>query len=199
MADTGMVFVVDDDASMCELIETALRRAGLQVRTFPSAEAFKEAKARKDCHSSSCCLLLDLVLPGQSGLVFLDKHFNRLPCPVIIITSHGSIQDAVKAMKLGAVDFLEKPFSTEALKEMVFETLKCHRDTGLMVRRRLATLTSRERETLDAIVQGESNKVVADRLGISFRTVDKHRAHLMNRMRAINVADLVRMVIQAGI
>ena len=157
-----------------------------------------DAKVCKVFPSSPCCLLLDLVLPGQSGLEFLEKHFCRLPGPVIMITAHGSIQNAVQAMKLGAVDFLAKPFSTEALKEMVLETLKGHKDTGLMVRRRIAMLTSRQRELLDAIVRGDSNKVVADRLGISLRTVDKHRAHLMNRMRAINVADLVRMVIQVG-
>jgi two-component system response regulator FixJ len=115
-----------------------------------------------------------------------------------MIAAHGSIQDAVQAMKLGAVDCLEKPFSTETLTKVVCETLKGHKDTVLMVRRRLATLRPRERELLDAIVLGRTTRMVADRLGISPRTADKHRLTLMKKMRATNVADLVRMVIQAG-
>jgi len=203
MADTGTVFVVDDDPSMCELIEAALRRAGLQVRTFPSAEAFAAANPCAECRTSACCLLLDLVMPGQSGLEFLESRLGSLPCPVIIITARGSVQDAVKSMKLGAVDFLEKPFSTEDLTKLVLDTLQSRQCAVLVgqereeVRGRIAILSPRERELLDAIVQGNSTKIVADRLGISPRTVDHHRANLMEKMRAINVADLVRMAVQA--
>jgi two-component system response regulator FixJ len=203
MAENGMVFVVDDDVSMCELIEAALVRAGLKVRTFSSAEAFADANPCAECRSLPCCLLLDLVMPGQSGLEFLESRLGSLACPVIIITARGSVQDAVKSMKLGAVDFLEKPFATEALTKLVLETLKnCERKVLLgqereEVRGRIAILSPRERELLDAIVLGSSTKMVADRLGISPRTVDHHRANLMEKMRAINVADLVRMAVQA--
>jgi len=203
MAETGLVFVVDDDPSMCELIEATLVRAGLTVKTFPSAEAFAEANPCADCKTTSCCLLLDLVMPGQSGLEFLENRLGTLACPVIMITARGSIQDAVKSMKLGAVDFLEKPFSTEDLTKLVLETLKSRQCAALVgqereeVRGRIATLSPRERELLDAIVLGSSTKMVADRLGISPRTVDHHRANLMEKMRAINVADLVRMAMQA--
>ena len=203
MADTSMVFVVDDDASMCELIESTLQRAGLHVRTFPSAEAFVDANPSAQCPSSFCCLLLDLVLPGQSGLEFLETRHGHLPCPVIMITARGSIEYAVKAMKLGAVDFLEKPFSTETLTKRVLEMLKHHQDTTAReherekVRGRIATLTPRERELLDAIVRGSSNKIVAGRLGIAVRTAENHRTNLMKKMHAANVANLVRIAMQA--
>jgi len=204
MAKAGVVFVVDDDPSICDLIEAILRRVGLKVRTFPSAEAFVDANPYAECRSSPCCLLLDLVLPGQSGLEFLEKRFGGRPCPVIIITARGSIQDAVTVMKLGAVDVLEKPFSPEVLTQVVLDTLKCHKYTDLLgpeheeVRGRITSLSPRERELLDAIVGGSSTKMVAQRWDISSRTVDHHRANLMNKMQAANVADLVRMAMQAG-
>jgi two-component system, LuxR family, response regulator FixJ len=203
MAANDIVFVVDDDASMCELIALTLQRAGLEVRTFLSAEAFAKANILEECKSGNCCLLLDLIMPGLSGLEYLEKHRADLPCPVIMITARGSIQDAVKSMKLGAVDFLEKPFSAEALTRVVLETLKNRRDAAAMVveradvRTRIASLSPRERELLDAIVMGSSTKMIADRLGISPRTVDHHRANLMEKMRAANVADLVRMAMHA--
>jgi two-component system response regulator FixJ len=203
MAQTDIVFVVDDVASLCELIALTLQRAGLEVRTFPSAEAFVDAKVAAEHRSSSCCLLLDLVMPGQSGLEFLEKRRGDLPCPVIMITARGSIQDAVRSMKLGAVDFLEKPFATETLTSVVLETLKNCRNAAAMeaeradVRTRITSLSPRERELLDAIVLGSSTKMIADRLGISPRTVDHHRANLMEKMRAANVADLVRMAMHA--
>ena len=203
MAQTDIVFVVDDDASMCELIALTLQRVGLEVRTFLSVEAFAGANILEDCQASNCCLLLDLVMPGQSGLEFLESRLGNLPCPVIMITARGSIQDAVKSMKFGAVDLLEKPFSTEALTKVVLETLKNRKNTAALeleradIRGRIASLSPRERELLDAIVLGSSTKMIADRLGISPRTVDHHRANLMEKMRAANVADLVRMAMNA--
>ena len=203
MAETDIVFVVDDDASLCELIALTLQRAGLEVRTFSSAEAFVDAKVSAVRHSANCCILLDLVMPGQSGLEFLENHSGDFSCPIIMITARGSIQDAVKSMKLGAVDFLEKPFSTETLTNVVLETLKNNRNAAAMeqeraeVRTRIASLSPRERELLDAIVLGSSTKMIADRLEISPRTVDHHRANLMEKMRAANVADLVRMAMHA--
>jgi two-component system, LuxR family, response regulator FixJ len=203
---TGVIFVIDDDVSMCELIEATLRRAGQQVRTFPSIEAFSEGvNLLEESAKMPCCLLLDLVMPGQSGLEFLEEHYGKggAPCPVIIITARGSVRDAVKSMKLGAIDFLEKPFATEALTALVLETLKHSQSQGLdaqarqLVRGRIASLSPRERELLGAIVQGNSTKMIANRLEISARTVDHHRANLMEKMQATNVADLVRMAMQA--
>ena len=204
MAESGIVYVVDDDVSMCELIESILVRAGLKVRCFTSTGAFIGINVPAECGQTPCCLLLDLMLPGQSGLEFLEAQFGgQAPCPVIIITARASVDNAVRSMKLGAVDFLEKPFTPEALTAIVQETLKKHAATGAQalqrhaVRERIAGLSPRERELLEAIVRGNSTKMIANRLNISARTVDHHRANLMNKMQAANVADLVRMAVEA--
>jgi two-component system, LuxR family, response regulator FixJ len=203
MAEPGVVYVVDDDPSMCELIEASLTRAGLKVRSFPSAEVFSKADLCADGPTSPRCVLLDLVMPGLSGLEFLERHWGgEAPCPVIIISARGSIRTAVKSMQLGAVDFLEKPFSTEALTELVLRTLQAHPcdcqgvKERRAIRERIARLSPRERELLDCIVRGHSTKMIADRLGISARTIDHHRANMMDKMHAGNVADLVRMAVQ---
>ncbi len=203
---TGVVFVVDDDVSMCEFIEATLQHAGLKVQAFLSIETFVDVNLIEESSKAPCCLLLDLVMPGQSGLEFLEQRFGKdgAPCPVIVITARGSVRDAVKSMKLGAVDFLEKPFSPEALTTLVLDTLKHAQSKGTLslerksVRERLVRLSPRERELLDAIIRGNSTKMIANRLKISARTVDHHRANLMEKMRASNVADLVRMSVQAG-
>jgi len=200
---TGTVYVVDDDPAMCELIEATLRPAGLQVQSFYSAEAFAGVNMCADAGHQPCCLLLDIQMPGISGLDFLEQRFaGGAPCPVIIISAKGSVRTAVKSMQLGAVDFLEKPFAPADLKKLVQETLATHKCTCTRaleresIRERLAALSPRERELLDAIVQGKSTKLIADALGISARTVDHHRANLMAKMHAINVADLVRMAVE---
>jgi two-component system, LuxR family, response regulator FixJ len=204
MAETGVVYVIDDDPSLCELIQSSLTHAGLKVRCFLSAEAFAGSNPCAEAADLPCCMLLDVVMPGISGLEFLEKHWGgEAPFPVIIISARGSIRTAVKSMQLGAVDFLEKPFSTEALVELVLRTLQKHpadcqaaRDR-VAIRARIARLSPRERELLDGIVRGNSTKVIADRLQISARTIDHHRANMMEKMRAGNVADLVRMAMQA--
>jgi two-component system, LuxR family, response regulator FixJ len=204
MAETGIVFLVDDDALMCQTIKAALQRAGLKVRTFSSIHAFGGMNICSECGGLPCCLVMEMAVGELSGLDFLEKRFSgRTPCPVIMITARPSIQDTVKSMKLGAVDVIEKPFATETLTAAVLETLRTHKCSSAArlereaVRVRIATLSPRERELLDAIVLGSSTKMIADRLGISARTVDHHRANLMEKMRAANVADLVRMAMQA--
>ena len=201
---TGTVYVVDDDPAMCELIEATLRPAGLTVHSFYSAEAFAGVNMCADAGHQACCLLLDIQMPGISGLEFLEQRFaGGPPCPVIIISAKGSVRAAVKSMQLGAIDFLEKPFAPADLKKLVLETLQKHKCscTKLLereaIRERLTALSPRESELLDAIVQGKSTKLIADALGISARTVDHHRANLMAKMHAINVADLVRMAVES--
>jgi len=201
---TGTVYVVDDDPSMCDLIRATLERAGIPVKTFPSAEAFAGVASQLATESSPACLLLDLVMPGKSGLEFLEgQGQHEFPFPIVMMTAAGTIDTAVKSMKLGAVDFLKKPFTPEELVKVVQEALQrsqtTHADASQksFVRSRLARLSPRERELLDAIVAGNSTKMVADRLGISARTVDHHRASLMEKMQASNVADLVRMAVEA--
>jgi FixJ family two-component response regulator len=205
MSEIGVVYVVDDDPSIRDLVQVALQRAQLRVKTFSSAEAFAASNFQAEVAGPiPCCVLLDLVMPGRSGLEFLERSAEEGPCcPMIIMTAKGSIESAVKSMKLGAVDFIEKPFATEALTALVLETLKNQRESVAQwharedVRRRLASLSPREAELLEAIVLGHSTKMIADALGISARTVDHHRANLMDKMLATNVADLVRMAVQA--
>ena len=201
---TGTVYVVDDDPSMCDLIRATLEQAAMAVKTYPSAEAFAAAASQLATETSPACLLLDLVMPGKSGLEFLEGQGQReFPFPIVMMTAAGTIDTAVKSMKLGAVDFLKKPFTPEELVKVVQEAL--HRSQATLagttqkqsIRAKLGRLSPRERELLDAIIAGNSTKMVADRLGISARTVDHHRASLMEKMQASNVADLVRMAVEA--
>jgi two-component system, LuxR family, response regulator FixJ len=201
MNPANTAYVIDDDPSMRSLIEATLKAEGIEVRSFASAEEFA-GFAMPDGVS---CILLDLEMPGLSGLEFLEKHFQgKSGCPVIIVTAHGSVPAAVKSFKLGAVDFLEKPFERPVLVKAVTAALaadKARRESvgaNEEVRKRLATLSPRESELLGAVIEGKSTKMIADELGISARTVDHHRANLMAKMRAANVADLVRMAVEAG-
>jgi two-component system, LuxR family, response regulator FixJ len=204
MAASGMVLLINHDLAVCTLVETTLQRSGLKVRIFSSPEDFASFKLCEEIAGHPCCLLLDLNLADQSGLDFLEKRFGgRAPCAVIVFASRPSVQDAVRAMKLGAVDFLQLPVAPEVLTAAVFDALKTRRCPDALdserqiLRDRIAGLSPRERELLDAIVAGNSTKMIAVRLGISARTVDHHRANLMDKMRAANVADLVRMAVQA--
>ena len=203
MPVTGTVYVVDDDPSICALIESTLRTASLDTKCFSSVEAFLPAVANLAAEQGPCCLLLDLVMPGQSGLDFLEKQSREIFCPVIMMTGRGTVDNAVRSMKLGASDFLEKPFVPDDLLKRVQDALALsarnrEKETQrVAVHSRLARLSPRERELLDAIIAGNSTKMVADRLGISARTVDHHRASLMEKMQATNVADLVRMSVEA--
>lgn len=210
------VYVVDDDPAMRDIIEAGLRRLGCSVQSFPSAEALIAsgvciAPRRIDENSPANCLLLDLEMPGASGLELLETirqmHVGlpayRPPLAVIVVTARGSVQSAVTSMKLGAVDFLEKPFEIDTLVKLVRDTLDRQEKLFAVareceaVRVRIGSLSARERELLESIVLGQSTKMIADALGISARTVDHHRANLMEKMKAENVADLVRMAMQA--
>jgi two-component system, LuxR family, response regulator FixJ len=204
MAPAGTVFLIDHDPAIRDLVETTLQSSGLRVRAFASAEAFAAINLCEETAGLPCCLLLELAMPGKSGLDFLEKRFGgRAPCAVVMFASRPTVQDVVKAMKLGAVDFLEKPLAPEALTIAVLDALKHRKCPDALdherqiLLHRIARLSPRERELLEAIVAGNSTKMIAMRLGISARTVDHHRANLMDKMRATNVADLVRMAVQA--
>jgi FixJ family two-component response regulator len=202
MTDNPAVYIVDDDASVRALIAATVRAAGIEPVTFESADQF----AAFTLPDRPACILLDLEMPGRSGLDLLERHFNGggMPCPVIIVTAHASVQAAVKSMKLGAVDFLEKPFERQTLLTLVQGAIEKDRQrraaAGAVseITRRLGTLSPRERELLGAVIDGKSTKMIADELGISARTVDHHRANLMEKMAAANVADLVRMAVAAN-
>ena len=204
MVLSGTVFVIDGDPAVRDLVESAFAGSGIKVRAFASAEEFATVDLCTESGGTPVCVLLSLSMPGQSGVEVIEKRFGgRAPCPVVMFASHPSVQDAVRAMKAGAVDFLEKPFTPEALTATIRDALKSHKCPEVIdrerqaLRERIVSLSPRERELLDAIVAGNSTKMIAVRLGISARTVDHHRANLMDKMRAANVADLVRMAVEA--
>ncbi len=203
MTDTPAAYIVDDDASVRALIAATVRAAGIEPLLFESADQF----ASFQMPDRPACILLDLEMPGRSGMDLLQRHFTdgcSCPVPIIIVTGHASVPAAVQSMKLGAVDFLEKPFERPALLALVQAAIEKDRQRRAAaevvkeITRRLATLSPRERELLGAVIAGKSTKMIADELGISARTVDHHRANLMEKMAAANVADLVRMAVAAN-
>jgi FixJ family two-component response regulator len=191
-----MVYIVDDDESMREALSSLLRSVGLQVLVFASAQDF----LAHPLASVPSCLVLDVRLPGLSGLdLQRDLAASGRVIPIIFITGHGDIPMSVRAMKAGANEFLSKPFREQDLLDAIAQAIandersRAQREEIEAIRRKFQTLTAREREVLDPVVKGLLNKQVAAALGISEITVKVHRRHLMEKMGARSVADLVRM------
>ncbi len=198
MSSQETVFVVDDDQAMRNSLKWLIESVGLGVKTFDSADAFLAA-----CYPGLAgCLLLDVRMPGMSGLE-LQTHLTHqeFRMPVIIITGHGDVSMAVQAMKDGAVDFIEKPFNDEALLGSIRNALdhdKEHRGANAHkaeIAARLAELTPREHEVMMMVTDGRSNKEIAAGLGVSTKTIEAHRARVMEKMRAGSLAELVRMAL----
>lgn len=194
------VFVVDDDQAIRNSLQWLIESVGMQVSTYDSAQAFLDAYYP----GRAGCLLLDVRMPGISGLElqgYLNKREIRLP--VIIITGHGDVAMAVKAMKAGAVDFIEKPFDDEALLNSIRRGLQYdekqrhHRVQRADLAARLAELTPREHEVMSMVTDGKSNREIAAALGVSAKTVEVHRARVMDKMRADSLAELVRLALIA--
>lgn len=192
------VFVVDDDAAVRQGLRFMLRAAGYSVEAFASARALLEHYDPR----RAGCLLLDIQMPEMSGLELqqrLNIHGWRIP--VIFITGHGTISLAIAAMKAGAFDFIEKPLREEALLESIERALHWNdrayeeRLERATLQARAALLTPRERQVFELVAAGEPNKVIASRLGISFRTVELHRAHIIEKLQARTLSDLIRMAI----
>ena len=202
MQPEPVIYVIDDDDAVRQSLEFLLRTAQMNVRSFESAKAFLGVLPE----ITSGCIITDVRMPDISGIDLLRKVKERnLDIPVIVVTGHGDIALAVEAMKIGAVDFLEKPFDDDQLIAAVRATLSKTADTAArnvelaQVHEKLAALSNREREVLDGLVAGKANKVIAFDLGISPRTVEIYRANLMTKMAANSLSDLVRMAMMAGI
>jgi two-component system response regulator TtrR len=195
------VFVVDDDEAMRDSLRWLLESRGFAVVEFDSAEAFLAA-CTPDCAG---CLLLDVRMPGMSGLELHEKMASAgFELPVIFITGHGDVPMAVRALKRGAADFLEKPFDDAELADLVAAALErdARARAGRAERRslaeRIAALTPREREVMELVVAGKLNKIIADDLDISIKTVEVHRARIMEKLGVRSVAELVQLHLAAN-
>jgi two-component system, LuxR family, response regulator FixJ len=196
------VHVIDDDEALRDSLTFLLRTARLDVQSYPSAAAFLEALPE----ANLSCVITDVRMPGMSGIDLLRRLRERkISVPVIVITGHGDIPLAVEAMRIGAIDFLEKPFDDEVLIASVKAALrqkegevKRHGERA-EIEGRLAALSNRERDVLGGLVAGRANKQIAFDLGISPRTVEIYRANLMSKMQAGSLSDLVRMALIAEI
>jgi two-component system response regulator FixJ len=195
MQKNRTVFLVDDDAAVCHALSVFLEASGYGVKTFPSAEAFLE-----DAGSTvEGIMLLDQRMTGMTGLELQTELGRRgIELPIIFITGHGDVRMSVKAVRAGAINFLEKPFSNEDLLASIGEAFS-HADASskrrsqvAALRKRLASLTVREREVIQHVVAGMSNRALGDQLGVCDRTIEVHRARVMKKMGAESLPDLVR-------
>jgi len=192
------VFVVDDDVAVRSGLRFLLRASGYTVQLFPSAFSFLEDYDQ----TQGGCLLLDVRMGLMTGLELQQQlNVRGWRIPVIFITGHGTVSLAIAAMKAGAFDFIEKPLREDALLESIERSLRWNdmayeeRLQRATLEARAALLTAREREVLELVAAGEPNKIIARHLGISFRTVELHRAHIIEKLQARGLSDLIRMAI----
>ena len=196
----GTIYIVDDDQAIRHAMSLLMKSVGLQCEIFESADDFLSEHS----NDRSGCLVLDIRMPGMGGLELQEK-LREMDCtlPVIFITGHGDIPMAVEAMQKGAFDFIQKPFRDQELLDRIQDALKTEREQRSrrekqsVVRDKLSRLTKREHEVFDLVVTGKPNKIIAHELGVSQRTVEIHRARVMEKMEARSLADLVRMQLTA--
>lgn len=200
MPDDAVVHVVDDDIDVRQSLAFLLATAGLAVRLHESATAFLDS-----VKAPAGCILSDVRMPGIDGIEFLRRLRARgFLLPVIVMTGHADVGLAVKAMKEGAVDFIEKPFDDNRLIDTIRSALRVHdqaaqeRDRSITAQSRVASLSERERQVLEGLVAGNANKVIAGELGISPRTVEIYRANVMSKMQAASLSEVIRMALLAG-
>ncbi len=201
MSAQPTVFLVDDDQAYRQSLRFLLESAGLTVEDFPSASEFLKTYDT----AKPGCLVLDVRMPSMSGLELQEYLVERcINLPIIFITGHGDVPMSVKAIKGGAVDFIEKPFDDVLLIDRINEAFKKDaenrnvQDKIFDFKSRWLRLTSREREVMDLIIAGRSNKQIATELDVSHRTVEVHRARIMEKMQAESVADLITMAVTYG-
>ena len=202
MQPEATIYVIDDDEAVRQSIEFLLKTVGIDVRSFESARAFLDVLPEIE----GGCVVTDVRMPDITGIELLQQIRELKPeLPVIVITGHGDVPLAVEAMKLGAADFLEKPFDDDLLIASARSALNRGADAAKRnaevadIHDKLAGLSNRERQVLEGLVAGKPNKVIAFDLGISPRTVEIYRANLMTKMGANSLSDLVRMAMIAGI
>ncbi len=195
MSALKQVYLVDDDAAVCHALSIFLEACGYRVRIFSCAEDFLSAAAE----DMQGVMLLDQRMTGMTGLELQAELGSRgVELPIIFITGHGDVRMSVQAIKAGAVNFLEKPFSNQELLSVLQDAFACSDDAKILhdeigrLRKRHADLTEREREVMKYVVAGMSNRKLADKLGVSDRTIEVHRARGMKKMGAESLPDLVR-------
>ena len=194
-----MLHIVDDEEAIRDSLSWLARSRGIAARAYDGAEAFLAAVDQVAFDPLGDCVLLDIRMPDTSGAVLFDilatrRLTHRLP--VIFLTGHGDVPMAVDSLKRGAFDFFEKPFNDNKLIDRVEEALAASREAGAraLVQARLDSLSAREREVLDLILVGKMNKVIADQLGISMRTVEVHRAHIFDKMNVKTAVELAGLL-----
>jgi len=201
MPSDSAVHIIDDDDAVRDSLAFLLTTAGIPAETHESATAFFDRHAKAEVS----CIVTDIRMPEISGLDLLRRVKEINPgLPVIVLTGHGDVPLAVEAMKLGAADFIEKPFDDEALLAAIEGALDRNRQREreearvVELRNRLSSLSAREHEVLNGLVAGKPNKTIAYDLGISPRTVEVYRANVMTKMQAATLSELVRMVLISG-
>jgi two-component system, LuxR family, response regulator DctR len=189
----AVVYVVDDDDAVRDAVRMLFRTANLEVETFASAAAFLEQAE----FQRRCCVLLDIRMPGMTGTDVHDELLQRgVRAPVIFITGHGDIPMAVQAMRKGAYDFIEKPFDDEQLLNQVLAALgDIPEETDQVA---LGTLSARQRDVLDRVLEGKPNRQIAEELAISLKTVEFHRARIMQKLGVRTAAELFRRCLRTG-
>lgn len=204
MSNESTVYLIDDDSSVRKLLEDSLALHGFSVRSFASAEEFLDA----DLRNPAGCLLLDFKMPGMNGLQLQKMLAEQgLNIPIIFITGHADVPKSVEALKAGAFDFLEKPFSQEALVQIIEQafkkdqTIRDNLELQQQYRSRFEKLTEREFEIMQMLIEGSANhssKAIAERLSISPRTIEHHRMRILEKTEAHSVAELVKFASIAG-
>jgi FixJ family two-component response regulator len=192
------VFIVDDDRALCEALTFLLESVNLPCRTFRTAQEFLDGYDP----DRPGCLVLDVRMPGMSGLDFQGELAVRnYQIPVIMITGYADVSMAVRAIKAGAVEFLEKPFGDQVILECIQQAIERDRKSRKMraeraeFEERLSRLTPREREVMDLLMEGLANKAIAAKLSLARKTIETHRANLMAKMKAASLADLIRRML----
>ncbi len=193
-----MLHIVDDEDVIRDSLSWLARSRGIEARSYATAQDFLDRIAGQFDQGGDC-VLLDVRMPGMNGVALFDQLSDKgltARLPVIFLTGHGDVPMAVDSLKRGAFDFFEKPFNDNALMDRVEQALAQSREAGgaAAVQARLAALSAREREVLDLILTGKMNKVIADKLGISMRTVEVHRAHIFDKMQVKTAVELAGLL-----